>query len=75
MEIWIATNWENAQTDWRALKLLEALRVPVTIGTMRAGMDGRAEVCYAVTRIASELDKGSKPKRSLASYLEESDGR
>ena len=59
----------------RALKLLESLRVPITIGTMRAGLDGRAEVRYAVTRIASELEKGPKPKRSLASYLEESDGR
>lgn len=55
----------------RALKLFAALRVPVTVSTVRADMDGRAEVHYAVERIASQLDSKPTPRRPLASYLDE----
>ena len=55
----------------RALKLLAALHVPVTVGTTRTDMDGGAEVRYAVMRIASALDEKPKPRRPLASYLGE----
>lgn len=55
----------------RALKLLEALNVPLRAGTPLIEIDGRAEVEYAVVRIASELDGHSRPKRRLSYYLAE----
>ena len=53
----------------RALNLLLALGVPVTVGRSRADIDGRSEVHYAMVRIASELDGEPKSKRQLSDYL------
>ena len=55
----------------RALKLLEALNVPLSAGTLTMDLDGRAEVQYAVVRIASELDEKPRKRRPLSDYLDE----
>ena len=55
----------------RAFKLLETLGVPVMAGTIRQDLDGRAEVHYAVVRIASQLDAEPKKRRPLSDYLNE----
>ena len=54
----------------RALGLFLALGVPVTAGSPIAELDGRAEVRYAVARIASELDERPRKRRPLADYLD-----
>ena len=53
----------------KALKLLEALNVPLVAGANRRHIDGRAEVEYAIVRIASELDKKPKKRKRLSSHL------
>ena len=58
----------------RALKLLEALNVPLSAGTLVVDLDGRAEVQYAVVRIASEIDEKPKKRRPLSDYLDEASG-
>ena len=55
----------------RALKLLEALNVPLSAGTLVVDLDGRAEVQYAVVRIASEIDEKPRKRRPLSDYLDE----
>ena len=58
----------------RALKLLEVLNVPLSAGTLVVDLDGRAEVQYAVVRIASEIDEKPKKRRPLSDYLDEASG-
>ena len=58
----------------RALKLLEVLNVPLSAGTLMVDLDGRAEVQYAVVRIASEIDEKSRKRRPLSDYLDEASG-
>ena len=53
----------------KALKLLAALGVPLAAGSSRAGLDGRAEVGYAVVRIASEIGAEPRRRRPLRDYL------
>ena len=55
----------------RALKLLEVLNVPLSAGTLMVDLDGRAEVQYAVVRIASEIDEKPRKRRPLSDYLDE----
>ena len=55
----------------RALKLLEVLNVPLSAGTLVVDLDGRAEVQYAVVRIASEIDEKPRKRRPLSDYLDE----
>jgi len=55
----------------RAVKLLEALNVPLSAGSLMADLDGRAEVQYAVVRIASEIDEKPRKRRPLSDYLDE----
>ena len=54
----------------RALSLMAALDVPVTAGAIREDMDGRAEVRYALVRIASQLDEQPRKRKPLSDYLE-----
>jgi len=54
----------------RAVKLLEALNVPLSAGSLMADLDGRAEVHYAVVRIASEIDGQPRKRRPLSEYLD-----
>ena len=54
----------------RALKLLSALGVPVTAGVPYEIQDGRAEVRYAIARIASQMDGQPRKRRRLSDYLE-----
>ena len=58
----------------RALKLLEVLNVPLSAGTLMVDLDGRAEVQYAVVRIASEIDEKPRKRRPLSDYLDEASG-
>jgi len=58
----------------RALKLLEVLNVPLSAGTLMVDLDGRAEVQYAVVRIASEIDEKPRKRRPLSDYLDEVSG-
>ena len=58
----------------RALKLLEVLNVPLSAGTRMVDLDGRAEVQYAVVRIASEIDEKPRKRRPLSDYLDEASG-
>ena len=55
----------------RALRLLVELDVPIVTGSGNAVVDGRAEVNYAVVRIAEGLDAPSPKRRKLTEYLEE----
>ena len=54
----------------RALGLLVALGIPVSVGATPAQLDGRAEVHYTVMRIASELEERPRKRRPLTDYLE-----
>ncbi len=58
----------------RSLKLLEVLNVPLSAGTLMVDLDGRAEVQYAVVRIASEIDEKPRKRRPLSDYLDEASG-
>ena len=58
----------------KALKLLVAIGVPVTVGSVRPAIDGRAEVHYALVRIADGVDARGRKKRKLSDYLEEPGG-
>lgn len=55
----------------RALRLLVELGVPIVAGSGNAAVDGRAEVNYAIVRIAKGLEAPSTKRRKLASYLKE----
>ena len=55
----------------RALRLLVELDVPLVAGNRNAVVDGRAEVNYAVARIAERLDAPPAKRKKLAAYLEE----
>ena len=55
----------------RALRLLVELGVPIAAGSGSAVVDGRAEVNYAVARIAERLDAPPAKRKKLAAYLEE----
>lgn len=54
----------------KALKLLAGLGVPLIAGASRMRLDGRAEVDYAIVRIASELDRKPRKRRPLSDYLD-----
>ena len=56
----------------RALQLLEGLGVPLVAGGGNKAIDGRAEVAYAVVRIAETIDAPPRKRKKLAEYLEES---
>ena len=58
----------------RALRLLGEVDVPVVAGSRNAVVDGRAEVNYAVARIAERLDTPPVERKKLAAYLEEASG-
>ncbi len=58
----------------RAIKLLEVLNVPLSAGTLMVDLDGRAEVQYAVVRIASEIDEKPRKRRPLSDYLDGASG-
>ena len=58
----------------RAIKLLEVLNVPLSAGALAMDLDGRAEVQYAVVRIASEIDEKPRKRRPLSDYLDEASG-
>ncbi|MBQ6455309.1 MAG: helix-turn-helix transcriptional regulator [Eggerthellaceae bacterium] len=65
----------TAEID-KALKLLSELAIPVIAGGDRMPLDGRAEVNYAVIRIAESIDERPRKHKKLTSYLEEEmDGR
>ena len=55
----------------RALRLLVELGVPIAAGSGNAVVDGRAEVNYAVVRIAEGLGASPAKRKKLAAYLEE----
>ena len=55
----------------RALRLLVELDVPIVAGSRNAVVDGRAEVNYAVVRIAERLDAPPAKRKKLAAYLKE----
>lgn len=60
----------------KALKLLENLAVPVVAGDDVLPLDGRAEVSYALVRIAEGLHEPPRKHRKLAEFLEDdADGR
>lgn len=60
----------------KALQLLAAVDVPLVAGNGSVPIDGRAEVHYAIVRIADGLEKAPRKRRKLKSYLsEESHGR
>lgn len=54
----------------KALKLLAVLGVPLVAGNSQANLDGRAEVGYAVMRIASEIGAEPRKRRPLRDYLD-----
>ena len=54
----------------RSLRLLVELGVPIAVGSGNAVVDGRAEVNYAVVRIAEGLGAPSAKRNKLAAYLE-----
>ena len=58
----------------RALRLLTELGVPLVAGSGNQMVDGRAEVNYAVVRIAERLDAAPRKSKKLAEYLEGHDG-
>ena len=53
----------------KALSLLAELNVRLVAGEERRDIDGRAEVHYAVVRIASELEKKPRKRRNLSEHL------
>ena len=53
----------------KALRLFVELEVPLVAGSSRANIDGRAEVDYAIVRIATELDNKPRKHRSLSYYV------
>lgn len=53
----------------KALGLLVGLGIPLTAGSPHSNLDGRAEVNYALVRIASKLDEQPRPHRPLHYYL------
>ena len=55
----------------RALRLLAELGVPVVAGSGNAAVDGRAEVNYAVVRIAEGLSAPPTKRKKLSAYLSE----
>ena len=55
----------------RALRLLAELDVPIAVGSGNAAVDGRAEVNYAVARVAERLGAPPAKRKKLAAYLEE----
>ena len=55
----------------RALRLLAELGVPVVAGSGNAAVDGRAEVNYAVVRIAESLSAPPAERKKLSAYLKE----
>ena len=57
----------------KCLKLLRSLGVPLVAGRDAPIFDGRAEVNYAVVRVAESLDAKPRRRRGLASYLKEHD--
>lgn len=57
----------------RALRLLVELDAPLAVGSRNAIVDGRAEVNYAVMRIAEKLDAPPAKRKKLFAYLEEVD--
>ena len=54
----------------KALRLLVGLGIPLTAGRSRGNLDGRAEVNYALVRIASKLDEHPRTHRPLSNYLD-----
>ena len=54
----------------KALGLLAGLGVPLAAGRSHGNLDGRAEVNYAVVRIASNLDSRHRTHRPLSDYLD-----
>ena len=50
------------------------LNVPLSAGALTMDLDGRAEVQYAVVRIASEIDEKPRKRRPLSDYLDEASG-
>lgn len=58
----------------RALRLLAELGVPLAAGSGNQAIDGRAEVGYAIVRIAEEIDAPPRKRKKLAEYLEGHDG-
>lgn len=57
----------------KALALLQGLGVSLVAGSGRAPLDGRAEVEYAIVRIANDLDRQPRKRRPLSDYLAEGD--
>lgn len=57
----------------KSLNLLVALGVPLTAGWESRIDDGRAQVNYAVSRIASDLEAKPQRRRKLGDYLGEGD--
>ena len=55
----------------RALRLFDELGIPLVAGEGSASVDGRAEVRYAIVRIAEELDAPARKRKKLAQHLEE----
>ena len=53
----------------KALSLLAELNVRLVTGEERQSIDGRSEVHYAIVRIASELEKTPRKRRSLSEHL------
>lgn len=54
----------------KALGLLVGLGIPLMAGSPHGNLDGRAEVNYAVVRIASKLDGHPRTHRPLSDYLD-----
>lgn len=59
----------------KALRLADELGVPLTAGSRRGGIDGRAEVRYFIAQLENELAGEQKPERRLADYLADEQGR
>lgn len=53
----------------RALRLLAELGVPILAGGGNAEIDGRAEVNYAIVRIAESLDAPPQSRKKLSEFL------
>ena len=57
----------------RALRLLAELGVPLVAGSANQAIDGRAEVNYAIVRIAEKLDAPPLKRKKLMDFLEAQD--
>lgn len=55
----------------RALRLLVELGIPIVAGGGKTIIDGRAEVNYAIVRIAEALDASPQPRKKLSEFLED----